>query len=384
MMGLAPPVLWGHSLRQRRRRIAAGQNNRGNLMAATRIDCDIHPAVGGTRTTLLPYLDDHWKEQVVSRAIDGLDLNSYPPSMPLSGRPDWRPAQGKPGSDLAMVQRGAFDQLGASHAICNVLYGAQAVYDPYMASAFCKAINDWIAAEWLSQDSRLRASIVVPMQAPDLAIEEIERRAADHRFVSILVLAQGETLLGRRHFWPVYQVAEKYKLPLAIHAGSQYRSAPSSIGWPSHRYEYYFVEAQAFQAQVLSLIYEGVFGKFPGLKVVLMESGVSWLPAFMWRANKTWRGVRVEVPWVEREPAAIIRDHIRVTMQPFDGPPDAAGVADVIEQIGSDKMFLFASDYPHWQFDGDDAMPPHLPDDIVSRMCADNPLETFPRLNLDS
>jgi hypothetical protein len=38
-------------------------------MAATRIDCDIHPAVGGTRTTLLPYLDDHWKEQVVSRKI---------------------------------------------------------------------------------------------------------------------------------------------------------------------------------------------------------------------------------------------------------------------------------------------------------------------------
>jgi len=210
------------------------------MATATRIDCDIHPAVGGTRTTLLPYLDDHWKEQVVSRAIDGLDLTSYPPSMPLSGRPDWRPPQGKPGSDLAMVQRGAFDQLGSSHAICNVLYGAQAVFDPYMASAFCKAINDWIAAEWLSKDSRLRASIVVPMQAPDLAIEEIERRAADPRFVSILVLAQGETLLGRRHFWPVYQAAEKHKLPLAIHAGSQYRTAPSSIGWPSYRYEYYF------------------------------------------------------------------------------------------------------------------------------------------------
>ncbi|MGA9300826.1 MAG: amidohydrolase, partial [Bradyrhizobium sp.] len=36
----------------------------GNAMTATRIDCDIHPAIGGTRTTLLPYLDDHWKEQV--------------------------------------------------------------------------------------------------------------------------------------------------------------------------------------------------------------------------------------------------------------------------------------------------------------------------------
>lgn len=169
-------------------------------MAVTRIDCDIHPAVGGTRTTLLPYLSDHWKEQVVSRAIDGLDLTSYPPSMPFSSRSDWRPANGaKPGSDLAMVQKGAFEQLGASHAILNVLYGAQAVFDAYMAADFCKAINDWIAAEWLSRDPRLRASIVVPMQAPDLAIEEIERRAGDNRFVSILVLAQGETLLGRRH-----------------------------------------------------------------------------------------------------------------------------------------------------------------------------------------
>ena len=351
-------------------------------MPLARIDCDIHPAVGGTRTTLLPYLDDHWKEQVVSRAIDGLDLTSYPPNMPLCGRPDWRPEAGKPGSDLAMVQRGAFDQLGASHAICNVLYGAQAVYDPYMAAAFCKAINDWIAAEWLSRDARLRASIVVPLQAPELAVEEIERRANDPRFVSILVLAQGEMLLGRRHYWPVLAAAEKHKLPLAIHAGSAYRFAPSSIGWPSHRYEYYFVEAQAFQAQLLSLIYEGVFGKFPGLKVVLMESGVSWLPAFMWRANKTWRGVRVEVPWVEREPAAIIRDHVRLTMQPFDAPDDAASVEDIIDQIGSDKMFLFASDYPHWQFEGDDPIPPHLPAHIIDRMCAENPLETFPRLKL--
>ncbi len=55
---------------------AAKNDVRGISMAATRIDCDIHPAVGGTRTTLLPYLDDHWKEQVESRAIDGLDLTS--------------------------------------------------------------------------------------------------------------------------------------------------------------------------------------------------------------------------------------------------------------------------------------------------------------------
>ena len=61
--------------------------------------------------------------------------------MPLCGRPDWRPASGKPGSDLGMLQRGAFDQLGASHAICNVLYGASAVFDPYMSRFFGSALD---------------------------------------------------------------------------------------------------------------------------------------------------------------------------------------------------------------------------------------------------
>src|ERR1700709_2843205 len=111
-------------------------------MAAPRIDCDIHPAVGGTRTTLLPYLDDHWKEQVVSRAIDGLDLTSYPPFTPLSARGDLRPRKGKPGSDLAMLQRGAFDQLGGVAEVAQELASAAVLHRPYMAAAFCKAIND--------------------------------------------------------------------------------------------------------------------------------------------------------------------------------------------------------------------------------------------------
>ena len=349
---------------------------------ALRIDCDIHPAVGGTRTTLLPYLSDHWKEQVVSRAIDGLDLTSYPPTMPLACRPDWRPEKGKPGARLEQVQAHALDGLGASHGILNVLYGAQAVFDPYMAADFCKAINDWLAAEWLAKDNRLRASIVLPLQAPDLAIDEIERRAGDRRFVSALALAQGETLLGKRQFWPVWAALEKHKLPLTIHAGSQYRMAPSSIGWPSYRYEYYLAESQACQAQLMSLILEGVFGKFPGLKVVVAESGVSWLPAFMWRTTKTWRGVRVEVPWVDRPPIDIIHEHVRLTAQPFDAPPGKSGVEQLIDQIGSDRMLLFASDYPHWQFDGPDPVPPHLPAGLVERMCIANPIETFPRLGV--
>jgi predicted TIM-barrel fold metal-dependent hydrolase len=131
---------------------------------------------------------------------------------------------------------------------------------------------------------------------------------------------------------------------------------------------------------VNSLISEGVFVKFPDLKVVLIESGVTWLPASLWRLDKTWRGVRAEVPWLEEQPTETVRRHVRLTMQPFDAPPTEPQLRTLLEQLGSDQMLLFSSDYPHWHFDGDDALPSGLSAELVQKICVENPLETYHRL----
>jgi uncharacterized protein len=73
-----------------------------DLELADAIDCDIHPAIPNV-AALLPYMDAYWQDQFVLRAIDGIDLASYPPNAPLSCRPDWRPRQGKPGTDIGML-----------------------------------------------------------------------------------------------------------------------------------------------------------------------------------------------------------------------------------------------------------------------------------------
>ena len=59
-------------------------------------------------------------------------------------------------------------------------------------------MNDWMARELLDREPRLRASILVAAQNPELAVREIERIASDRRFVQVLLLVMGETLLGRR------------------------------------------------------------------------------------------------------------------------------------------------------------------------------------------
>ncbi len=345
------------------------------------IDCDIHPALPST-AALLPYLDPYWREHVVLRGLDrdNLETGAYPAGAPLSCRPDWRPARGMPGTDPARAIADALDGFGTRFAICNLLHGAPILFSEDLSAALCRACNDWLVAEWLDRDPRLRASIVVPLHSPELAAAEIDRRSADPRFVQVLLWAMAEVPLGRRTNWPIYRAAARHGLPVGIHAGSSFRNPPTSLGWPSYYLEDYVAQAQGFAGALNSLVTEGVFVEFPDLTVVLIESGVSWLPGWMWRADKTWRAMRAEVPWNAAAPSEQVRAHVRLTAQPFDTPPQPAQLERLLGALGSDRMLLFATDYPHWQFDGTEALPDGLPEALIRRLAIDNPLATYPRL----
>ncbi len=354
----------------------------GSVVTVGAIDCDIHAAVPNMRV-LLPHMDAYWREHMLRRGLerDNFDLAAFPPQAPINARPDWKDGVAVPGSDLAAMQRHVLDPMGTGIAILNVLHGAQAMMSEDLSAAMCRGINNWIAAEWLDRDPRLRASIVVPMHSGDLAAEEIERLAGDKRFVQVLVLSMGEVPLGRRVMWPMFKAAEKHGLPIGIHAGSSFRHPPSASGWGSTYFEDYVTWATGFAGALNSMTAEGVFQKFPELRVVLLESGVTWMPAHMWRINKTWRGVRSEVPWLNKLPSEILRERVRMTAQPLDSPEDAASLEQVLEMIGGDDMLLFASDWPHWHYDGNDPVPPGLPAGVVRKMMTENPLATYPRLN---
>ncbi len=336
------------------------------------IDVDVHPVVPGT-AALLPYLDEFWRDQVIERGINTLHSQNYPPNAPLTVREDWKKA-----STVADLQQQLLDPYGLDMAIVTPMLGVQMVFNADMARAFTRALNDWTRAEWLDKDARLRASIVLPMHDPEHAVEEIERLAPDRRFVQAMILVMGETPAGKRQHWKVYEACIRHGLPLAIHAGSSFRHPVTSVGWPSWYLEQYFASSQGFQSTLGSLITEGVLSKYPELKIVLLESGVSWLMPFLYRLQKTWKGVRFEIPWVDRPPIQLVRDQVRLSCQPFDAPPDV--VPRVVEMLGSDDMLMWASDWPHWQYDGDEAIPPGMPAALMPKLLRGNALATYSRL----
>src|SRR5260370_4651011 len=99
------------------------------------VDCDLHPAVPHL-TSLLPYLNDYWRDQVTTRGMTDLVSQSYPTNSPISSRPDWRPAQVTPGSNLEEMKAQALAPFGVSYGICNPLYGVQQVCSEAMPGAF--------------------------------------------------------------------------------------------------------------------------------------------------------------------------------------------------------------------------------------------------------
>jgi len=98
----------------------------------------------------------------------------------------------------------------------------------------------------------------------------------------------------------------------------------------------------------------------------------------IWRFGKDWRGIRAEVPWVKNTPGTIIRDHVRLTVHPLDGPSTPQD--RILEHLGSEDMLFFATDYPHWQFEGDAALPSGFPESLLRKVMVENPLATYPRL----
>jgi predicted TIM-barrel fold metal-dependent hydrolase len=342
--------------------------------AAPIIDCDIHNTLPSD-AALSPFLPERWRRRLEHYSIRFYYTGAFYPRLnPNAARTDaWPPSGQIPGSDLGFMREQLLDAWNIEYGVLNPLYlaGEQANQD--YGAALATALNAWLVAAWLDPEPRLRSSLVVPYEDGDLAAEEIERQAHDKRFVQVLLPARTREPLGRRKYWKLYAAAQRHGLPVAIHFGGAGGWPLTGAGWPSYYYEDHSGMPQAFQAQIISLIYEGVFERFPKLKVILVEGGFAWLPPLMWRLDRAWERLGDEVPHVTRPPSETIRKHFWITTQPIEEPSQPAYFHLVLDQLDMSNRLMFSTDYPHWDFDAPDrALPAGLAPDLKARIMAGN------------
>ena len=311
------------------------------------IDCDVHAAVPSLEA-LHPYQSPMWLQWARERGWKGPVgvADAYPPGAPTSARDEWRPPGGAvPASSLEMLQRDLLDPLRVEQAVLTCYYGVDSLRHPDWAAALASAVNDWLLDQWLEKDPRLVGSIVIPARDPVAAAKEIDRVGGDPRFRQVLVPIRSERLYGQRIFDPLYEAIVRNDLVMGLHWGGTTEGPPSTSGFASWWIEEYAAEVQSYSAQLLTMIAEGVFQRFPELRVSFLESGFTWVPSWCWRMNKEWTGLRREIPWVDEPPFDLVRRHCRFSTAPTHaGPPEE--MEKMLRWIGPETL-MFGSDYPH-------------------------------------
>lgn len=319
------------------------------------IDCDIHPMLRSSKA-LHPYLSQRWRDHLDSYGARTrqpfIGSPPYPKSTPaLSRRDSWPPAGGLPGSDLAFMREQHLDSLNIEVGVLQVLFpSGKDQRDLGLGAAMSRALNDWQVAEWTEPEPRLRGSIAVACDDAEASVAEIERCAGRRDFASVFLTPRSTEPMGRKRYWPIYAAAAAAGLPIGVHTGGTNGHPMTAGGAPSFYMEDHHGNAMAMQSALASLVFEGVFERFPTLRFVMIEGGFGWAPSCVWRMDKQWARMRDEVPHVKRPPSEYVRRQVWFATQPVEEPEQPADLRELCEWIGWDRI-VFATDYPHWDMD---------------------------------
>jgi predicted TIM-barrel fold metal-dependent hydrolase len=324
-----------------------GGRTRDDVWSGLIVDTDVH-AVIPSLDAMLPYLDPVWKQYVRERHWAGpVGDYTYPPRLPSTARTEWQPKDGvTAASNSGLLREDLLDPWRIDHAIVNCVYAIDSGH-PDLSVALAKAANDWLMAEWLESDSRLKASMVMPTRHPAAMVAEIERLGDHPGFVQVLLPVRSGRLYGNRSYHPVFEAIERHDLVAGIHWGGSNESRPTTpMGWPSWFMEEYIGEVHLYGLQLTSLIAEGVFQLFPRLRVSMLEIGFTWLPTKLWDLDRDWKAARRELPWLATSPSSVVKEHVRFSAAPIDAD-SARELRHVIEWLDADDLLMFATDYPH-------------------------------------
>ena len=338
------------------------------------IDTDIHETFTSWHD-LVPYLNEPWRGLILNGGWVGTTQLSAHWAPHGVNRVDANPPTGGPaGSSYELLREQILDLYPIKYGIlaAQFLPGIMPMQFEF-ASALATAYNNFVFEHWLSRDSRLLTSIHVAPQDPQSAVHEIER-LGDHPQAVQVMLPIGSMAYGDPFYHPIFEAAQRHNLVIAMHHSGQVESA---LGKGRYYIEWHVNVPQGAMAMLTSLVCNGVFDKFPRLRFAILESGYSWLPHLMWRLDQNYRSLHQEIPWVKQLPSKYIRERVKFSTQPVEDI-SVQNWLRLIDMLESDTMLLFATDYPHWDFDSPyEAIPRGLPQNLRERIFYENARELY-------
>ena len=225
------------------------------------------------------------------------------------------------------------------------------IMDPDWAIIATQAYNDWLHDTYLRQSSRFRGMALIPLQEPAAAVAELRRAVEELGMLGAMLPATGlKSHLGSKEYWPVYQEADRLGCCLAVHGGCH-----SGLGLDTMNV-FPVVHALGHPLSIMisfsGIIANGIFDKFPNVRIAFLEGGVGWIVPIMERLTESFQAFR---PYNPRGELVMLKDETLadyILRQISDGrifigcEGGEQPLAQCVKLVG-DSCFLYSSDFPH-------------------------------------
>ena len=220
--------------------------------------------------------------------------------------------------------------------------------DAQMESQLSWAYSRWMTEEILPHDPRIKTMIYLPFNDPEAALRTVEYFSDKPGVAGFMVTGPRYKPVHDNVYMPIYRALEERGLPLGFHAG--YHSSERVFEGMNR---FLSVHALGFtlynMVHLTNMVINGIPERFPGLKVLWIESGMAWVPFLMQRLDNEYLMRTSEAPLLRKKPSEYMRENFYYTTQPMEYD-NLEALEVTMRMMNAETQLLFASDFPHWDF----------------------------------
>jgi predicted TIM-barrel fold metal-dependent hydrolase len=334
---------------------------------------------------LAAYLSEGWRELLGYGRVAISDRIA--PSRLLPARPYPRPAPdaevGKARYDGSDPSRTISEHLDAEHVDASILVHDSAASAPgnpssRLATALVSACNEWTADTWLSADDRFYGTLLVPTQVPERAASEMARFKDNPRFVGVHLSANTLSRpFGHEIYDPIHRAAAEYGMALILTPGGEAttdtQSGAVAGGAPSTYTDYAVNASQAVATHLVSLAAQGVLERYPGISVLVLGTGITWLIPLLWRFATEYKALHRSAPWLAASPVDGILERVRVGTHPLTRPVEHGALARYLNAMPElADVICYASGYPSLDTTPAETVIAEIPSDWLPNVMENN------------
>ncbi len=279
--------------------------------------------------------------------------------------------------DVGVVKH-AMDALGIDYSILfpTALINMGILPEVDVQVALHRAYARWITDRVLPNEPRLRTMIALPFNDADACFRMVEEFGGRTGVVGFVVGSTFYRPVHHRSYLRVYAAIEERGMPLGFH---------STYNWQDRLTEQFnkFLSAHGIGRTLYNIVHltniviNGIPERFPRLRLIWIESGLSWIPFVMQRLDNEYMMRSSEAPLLKRKPSEYMKEFY-YTGQPLERS-NLEFLEATFRAIHAETQLLYASDYPHWDFDLPSATYdlPFLSEPAKRRILGQNAIELF-------